>query len=189
MTATTSRYTRLFGVLAIAALGTALGGCDVSDGTDNPDESTAQNSDALSTNEHTAYSFFVAKGLTKYQAAGVVGNLIQESSVNPKAVEFGGGPGRGIAQWSVGGRWNHDFHDNVSWYAAAHGQSPWSLSLQLNFVWYELTHFSGYGLNALKDSHTIAAATIAFEEHFEGCGTCDQSKRIQYADQVYNAFH
>src|SRR5882724_9083599 len=50
--------------------------------------------------EQTAFNFFAAKGLTELQSAGVVGNLIQESSMNPGAVEFGGGPGRGIAQWS-----------------------------------------------------------------------------------------
>ena len=78
---------------------------------------------ALSSNEHTAFNFFVSKGLTKTQSAGIIGNLMQESSVIPSAVEYGGGPGRGIAQWSVGGRWDTDHDDNVTWYASAHGES------------------------------------------------------------------
>src|SRR5678816_3004847 len=73
--------------------------------------------EALSSSEHTAFNFFVSKGLTRVQAAGVVGNLIQESNVIPTAVQYGGGPGRGIAQWSVGGRWDSSYHDNMTWYA------------------------------------------------------------------------
>jgi hypothetical protein len=114
--------------------------------------------------------------------------LIQESSVNPKAVEFGGGPGRGIAQWSVGGRWDKSHNDNVTWYANAHSESRWTLHTQLAFTWYELHTFGGYGLAALRKTTTIAGATTTFERDFEKCGTCDQSKRIEYAHEVYNAF-
>src|SRR5262252_2346577 len=143
-----------------------------------------ENVEALTTafaNDRPAYDFFVSKGLTNFQAAGIVGNLDQESGVNPASVQFGGGPGRGIAQWSVGGRWDTDHNDNVHSYAAKKGQSIHSLNLQLEFVWYELETFSGYGLSKLKASSTITQATIAFQEDFEGCGQCDQSKRIAYA--------
>ncbi|MEO8551177.1 MAG: phage tail tip lysozyme [Kofleriaceae bacterium] len=142
----------------------------------------------LSSNQHAAFNYFVARGLTKRQAAGIVGNLIQESSVIPTAKEFGGGPGRGIAQWSLGGRWNVSHHDNMTWYASQHGLSRWGLTAQLRFTWYELHDVGGYGLTALRKTTTIAGATIAFERDFEKCGTCAQSKRISYAHQVYNAF-
>ena len=158
-------------------------GCTVDNG-----DGYASSDEELSTNEKTAFHFFVDKGLTKYQAAGIVGNLIQESSVVPTAVEYGGGPGRGIAQWSVGGRWDHDYHDNVAWYASRKGKSRWSLNLQLEFIWYELHDVGGYGLKALKNSGNVTEATIAFENDFEGCGTCDQSKRISYAKQVLKTF-
>jgi hypothetical protein len=152
------------------------------------DEETASGTDALTTNEHTAYTFFVGKGLKHYQAAGIVGNLIQESSVNPGAVQFGGGPGRGIAQWSVGGRWDADHDDNAHWFASNHKENMWSLSSQLQFVWYELETFPGYGLHELKSSSNVTQATIAFQDRFEGCGQCDQSKRISYAEQVLKAY-
>jgi hypothetical protein len=134
-------------------------------------------------NDKTACEYFVAKGLTRFQAAGIVGNLDQESGVDPNAVQSGG-PGRGIAQWSAGGRWDTDSGDNAVAYASQHGQSVYSLSLQLDFIWYELTTFSGYGLNALKNSTNVTDATIAFETDFEGCGQCDQSQRIAYANAV-----
>ncbi len=154
----------------------------------DPGDTTSTTEQGLSSNQRAAFDYFVARGLTKRQSAGIVGNLIQESSVNPKAIEFGGGPGRGIAQWSVGGRWNVSHHDNVAWYAAAHSKSRWGLGIQLAFTWYELHSVGGYGLAALRKSTTIRGATIAFERGFEKCGQCDEAKRISYATQVYRAF-
>jgi hypothetical protein len=155
---------------------------------EDPGETTSMTEQELSSNQHAAFNYFVARGLTKRQSAGIVGNLIQESSVNPRAIQFGGGPGRGIAQWSVGGRWNTTHHDNVAWYASAHSESRWSLHTQLAFTWYELHNVGGYGLSAIRRSTTIRGATIAFERDFEKCGQCDEAKRISYARQVYNAF-
>jgi hypothetical protein len=138
---------------------------------------------ATFTNDKTACEYFVAKGLTRFQAAGIVGNLDQESGVDPTAVQSGG-PGRGIAQWSAGGRWDTDSGDNAVAYASQHGQSVYSLDLQLDFIWYELTTFSGYGLTALKNSANVTDATIAFETDFEGCGQCEESQRIAYANAI-----
>ena len=95
-------------------------------------------------NDKIAFDYFVSKGLTDVEAAGVVGNMDQESGMSPTIAQIGGGPGRGIAQWSVGGRWDSSHHDNVVWYASQHGASRYSLDLQLDFIWYELTTF-GYG--------------------------------------------
>jgi hypothetical protein len=131
----------------------------------------------------TAFEFFRNKGLTRVQAAGIVGNLMQESSVSPTAVQYGGGPGRGIAQWSVGGRWNASYHDNVAWYAAAHGLSRWSLTAQLDFIWFELTQH-GYGFSQLKAATTVYGAVKAFQDRYEICGACDMSNRIRDADYV-----
>ena len=128
----------------VVALGLALAvavfvaGCSGSEGVGSTE-------DALNTNDKAAFDFFLGKGLTSFQAAGIVGNLDQESNFDPNAVQQGG-PGRGIAQWSVGGRWDTDGSDNAEWYANKQGESVWSLQLQLEFVWYELATFSGYGL-------------------------------------------
>src|SRR5262249_29086221 len=145
------------------------------------DESLSE--EALSSAEHTAYNFFVAKGLTKAQAAGVVGNLIQESNVIATAVQYGGGPGPGIAPWSVGGRWGSSHNDNVTWYANGHGASRWALGTQLDFIWYELTNI-GYGYSQLRGSGSVTAATEAFQDRYEICGQCDSSARVRYAEQV-----
>jgi hypothetical protein len=169
-----------FLVLALLVAGCAM------DTSDDSDTSTTEQ--GLSGNEHSAFDYFVARGLTKRQAAGIVGNLIQESSVSPTAVQYGGGPGRGIAQWSVGGRWDHSYHDNVTWYAAHHDEGRWRLHTQLAFIWYELHSVGGYGLGALRNTRTIRGATLAFMRDYEICGTCDSSRRVEYAHEVYNAF-
>jgi hypothetical protein len=173
------RETKLLFVIGMLASGCAG---SVGDGSDD-DLSEA----ALSSPEQSAFNFFVSKGLSRVQSAGVIGNLMQESSVNPNAIQYGGGPGRGIAQWSVGGRWDTDHNDNVTWYANVHGASRWALGTQLDFTWYELQTFSGYGLGALRASSTVTEAVVAFQNRFEGCGTCDESRRIQYAQQVLSA--
>lgn len=138
---------------------------------------------ALSNNAKTAFNYFVSKGLTEIQAAGVVGNLMQESSVRPTAVEYGGGPGRGIAQWSVGGRWNKD-PSNVVSFAAARGLDRWALRTQLDFIWHELTVVGGFGYNELRAATTLSAAVVAFQNKYERCGTCAQGKRLTYAQQA-----
>lgn len=181
-------HVRHHSVIALVSVTLAfVAGCATDDNGDL-DNSTASTEQDLSSNQKAAFQYFVARGLTKRQSAGIVGNLIQESSVNPTAIEFGGGPGRGIAQWSVGGRWNASHHDNVTWYASLHNVSRWTLSTQLAFTWYELHTFGGYGLSTLRRATTIRGATLTFERDFEKCGQCDESRRISYAQQVYNAF-
>ena len=156
--------------LSLVVLVLLLAGCSDS----GEGEPYGQSESALNTNDKAAFDYFVGKGLTNFQAAGIVGNLDQESGVNPNAVQPGG-PGRGIAQWSVGGRWDTDANDNAQWYASKQGESVSSLQLQLDFIWYELTTFSGYGLSTLKQTTNVTDATVVFETDFEGCGTCQQS--------------
>jgi len=171
-------------VLAVvAALTTGCGSAGAGDPSETGVGSTSQ---AISGNEETAYKFFVNKGLKDFQAAGIVGNLIQESGVSPTISQYGGGPGRGIAQWSAGGRWNDSHDDNVEWYAVREGESAYSLNLQLEFIWYEMTTY-GYGLSELRDSTNLSEAEYAFQDHYEICGECDQATRVEFAQQVLSA--
>ncbi len=176
-------FPALLSVIAMFGLGSA--GC----ASEAPVEGEGASSNALSTsaNQHTAYSFFVGKGLTKIQSAAVVGNLIQESGVSPTIAQAGG-PGRGIAQWSVGGRWDRTPGDNLHSFAASRGESATSLQAQLAFIWFELENFPQYGLERLQGAKTLSAAVVAFQTDFEVCGACNQSRRIQDAQTVLNAF-
>jgi hypothetical protein len=177
--------------VVVLALAIAMTACTVgSDEPGSPDAGVSADPDEtppiqplVANREKIAFDYFRGKGLTRVQSAGIVGNLMQESSVIPTAVQYGGGPGRGIAQWSVGGRWNASHDDNVAWYASVHGLSRWSLTTQLDFIWYELNHF-GYGFSSLKSATTVTAAVKAFQDHYEICGQCDSSNRIHDAEYV-----
>ncbi len=154
-------------VLAVASFSAVvLAGCNEEAPPPQETEHDGQATDALNANEHTAYDFFVAKGLKNFQAAGIVGNLIQESNVDPTVAQYGGGPGRGIAQWSTGGRWDTSANDNAVAYANSKGESVWTLNLQLEFIWYELNTF-GYGFSQLKASTDVTGATEAFQDKYE----------------------
>ena len=120
-------------------------------------------------------NYFVAKGLSPAQAAGIIGNLMQESSVNPASVQAGG-PGRGIAQWSVGQRWQ-----GVLQLAASQNQSPLDLHVQLDYLWQELNTTESGALAALKQTNDVVSATEAFERTYERAGIPDMNNRIRYA--------
>ena len=205
--------------LAVTALlGTMMGiGCSSAP----PGESLGSSSaDALPGNAKIAFDYLTSpslpysKPLTAAQAAGVIGNLMQEdSTLDPTEVQqwpqpactgctLAGGcpnrgdcPGTGIAQWSrsingqPGGRWDTDANDNVLWYAREHGnESPTALTTQLGFLWYELNFIRGDGLNDLRTKTTPADAALSFQNNFEGCSVCDPTTREQYANDVYDAY-
>src|SRR5690349_16922030 len=163
MTSTVPNVAVLFRGIGFAAL-VAAAGCAASS-----EESLSVTQQAAVMNEQTVYDYFRAKGLTNFQAAGVVGNLIQESQLDPTIHQYNGGPGRGLAQWSAGARWDTTNGDNLVAFANEHGQQPETLNIQLDFIWYELTTFSNYGLAELKASGDLAGATQVFEDKFEGC--------------------
>jgi hypothetical protein len=140
-------------------------------------------------NAQIAFNFFVGKGLADYQAAGIVGNLQQESGmgIDPNAVQRNG-VGHGIAQWSAGGRWDTDANDNVLWYAQTQSQSANSLNLQLAFIWYELNSFPAFGLATLQRSSDVISATVTFQDEYEACGMCESGTRIAYAQNVLSLY-
>lgn len=134
---------------------------------------------AVPANAKTAFSYFKRHGYTAIQSAGIVGNLMQESQVNPRAVQRNG-PGRGIAQWGVNSRWR-----NLVSFARSKKVSEWRLDIQLAFIIRELNSYPYYGKRQLKAAKTLWSATKAFSDHYERPGIPMLSKRVAYAIQVY----
>jgi hypothetical protein len=132
---------------------------------------------AAKSNAEVAFDFFRQRGLSKAQAGGIVGNLVQESNINPKSSQDGG-PGQGIAQWSSPGRW-----DSLVRYARTRHTSPHALNTQLWFIWHELTSNPAYGLKELRAAKTVAAATRVFEKNYEICdpSACNETHRVAAA--------
>jgi hypothetical protein len=138
-----------------------------------------------SDNEEKAFNFLTQnKGLTGAQAAGLIGNLMQESGMDPHAVQAGG-PGRGIVQWSVGDRW-----DTLVAYAGKQGRDPWALETQLDFMWKELTgSYRTTTLEPLQKAATVEAATLIVQDHYEICGDCQTANRLKFANAAYNLYN
>jgi len=150
-------------------------------------------------NIEKAFNYFLSRGLTAEQSAGIVGNLIQESNVNPSADNPAAvGGGGGIAQWE-GERWSGS--DGLLTFAQQQGK-PWNdLGLQLDFIWKEMPNqYAGdvaalqailpgasgstSSLDAVKMSQTAAIAAQAFELTFERAGNPQMQNRINYANQI-----
>jgi hypothetical protein len=138
-------------------------------------------------NQYTVFRYLQSAGYSKIAAAGVVGNLAQESGneLNPYATD---GTGHGIAQWSAGGRWDTSSSDNMVWYAGTLGQSAYAISAEEQFINYELGHFSRYGKAQLTSATTVNGATVAFQTYYEICGSCQTSTRESYAATAYRMF-
>lgn len=160
------------------------GGGSCSDGGDDGDSAASTTLNG-SDNQQKAFNYFKdTEGLTDVQSAGIVGNLMVESGVNPERNQVGGGPGRGIAQWSVDGRWA-----NLTKYADSKGEDPLALSTQLEFISLELhgTAPAGDYSGALKDLQNqtdVAGATESFMNNYERPGNPHLDVRIADAKAV-----
>ena len=99
-----------------------------------------------------AVDYFVNKGLTKAQAAGLVGNLMRESGMNIAATNPNSGA-YGLGQW-LGNRKTRLFR--------RYGYHP-TFEQQLNYIWDELNTSHRKGLQMLRASKTVNdAARNAF---------------------------
>jgi hypothetical protein len=107
-------------------------------------------------------SYLQAAGLTRTAAAGVVGNLQQESGLNPN--ESGGG----LAQWQ-----------------APRGPSDWSLAGQLAYLVSDLKGPYASLLAQLNQASTPAQAATLFSDNYERPGIPMIGNRINYANQAY----
>jgi len=150
-------------------------------------------------NAASIWNFLVGKGLSGVAAAGIMGNLQQESSYDPQAVQ-GGSPsatppwsqpggsygtgGYGIAQWTSTGR-----QQALQSFADASGGQVSSLSVQLNFFWQELTGAYSATLAALRGATSPSEAAVIFEQGYEAAGTPDMTNRQSYAQQAYQTFN
>lgn len=111
-------------------------------------------------------NFFMRKGLTLAQAAGIVGNMMQESGLNPAIIQGGGnaddsyvpqnGVGFGLVQWTFTGR-----QKPLVEHMKQMGVGITNLSGQLEFVWKELSGSYAHSLRAIKAATNPVDAAIA----------------------------
>lgn len=118
-------------------------------------------------------------GLTREQAAGIVGNLAVESggSLDPTAIGDNGNA-RGIAQW------NGPRKRALEAFAARQGKSPDDFNLQLQFLAHELKTSESGALASLRRTNTAEEAALAFSRDFERPGIPHNDRRVALAQQA-----
>ncbi len=125
-----------------------------------------------------AYNFFLQKGLSPAQSAGIVANLYNESSVNPSTSGTNptASPAFGIAQWTPGSKFATDLNYLEGQGYIPTGSSPIDLGVQLEVLWEEINGIGstsgGYPTNIiqqLKQINDPSQAAIFFRDSFERC--------------------
>ena len=123
-----------------------------------------------SDNEHKAFNFLVAEGLSPAQSVGILANLVNESGVDPT----NGAPptdsvGFGIVQWTFTTR-----QAPLIAFAASQGKPVTDLLVQLQFMWHELNTDYKSSLNSVKqitgnDANAASQVAVSFRDSYEAC--------------------
>ena len=139
--------------------------------------------------------YLESEGLSAYAAAGIVGNLMQESTLNPTE------PGYGVAQWNPG------WWALASAWISAHGQNPDTAGGQLMYIAANVLQGVDTGMFYMGLTSDLAHATsaqqaaIVWMNDYEQCsgagpaGTltftpgslCEADQRESYAAQALKA--
>jgi hypothetical protein len=138
-----------------------------------------------------AHAFFISKGYTPEQSAGIVGNLVHESGVNPNSYtpnDAGTGPSAGIAQFHA------ERLTALKAYAASVGKPANDFQTQLGFIDKELHTTESGTLAKLQGAKTPEQAAAAFIDYERPSGWSPQNpaggmgyqSRINLARSVYN---
>jgi hypothetical protein len=121
-------------------------------------------------NEQIIWNYLLDYGFSDAQAAGIMGNLMQEHRMQTS--------GDGLAQWTGGRRKALRSRANYT-----------SVYVQLDFLMYELNGPYINVRNRLYSSTGIDQATMIFQNGYERPGIPAASKRLAYAHAIYNKYH
>lgn len=116
-------------------------------------------------------NFFMGRGFTKEQAAGIVGNLYAESGLNHSIKQIGGGPGFGLAQWE--GPRQADFKRVMGKDIQDSTEAD-----QLNFIIWELENTERGAKKALLRAKTPEEAAKIFAHKYERMKTYNKEREI-----------
>lgn len=131
--------------------------------------------------EEDAYTHLSSAGFEPHQAAGIVGNLFQESSLNPNAVNPKSGA-YGMAQY-LGPR-----KKQLIQFAQANGASPSDPRTQLDFMVSELNGPESRARDRLLEAKTPEEAAQIFRVHYErpGKAEANDSRRTAKARGLFD---
>lgn len=81
------------------------------------------------------HDYFINQGWTSNAIAGMLGNFVSESGLNPDLHQYGGGPGYGLAQWTA---------SVVQGWCNSNGYDYRTLQGQCAYIQYQMTHGQQY---------------------------------------------
>lgn len=132
-------------------------------------------------NERTAMQFFMSQGWTMAQAAGIVGNLIQESSLDPTRLNPRENA-QGIAQWTpVGNR-----QQRIEQYLGRPIRQA-SFEEQLRAIQWEFTTSEAPAANRLRATTTPEEAAAVVDQFYERSAGTERGIRINNARRLFQA--
>lgn len=136
----------------------------------------SQQSDDRTPTGNEIVNFFMNKGLTKNQAKGIYGNIMQESGGKHNIVSRDGHNSYGLAQWT-GSRKARLF--------SKYGTNP-TVNQQLEYLWEELNSSEKGALDALRSTSSVEDATKIFMQKFERPANwaANFKNRLKYANSV-----
>lgn len=128
-----------------------------------------------------AYKKLVSMGYTPVQAAGIVGNLLQENAEMDPSLSNSIGA-TGIAQW-LGSRL-----EALKRFAAMKGTAWNDFDTQLEFIDYEMKGSESYAYSKLKEARTPEEAAYAVRKHYERPGghEANDPARMGNARAIYD---
>lgn len=140
------------------------------------EQNTQEISDDRTPTGNQIVNFFMNKGLTKNQAKGIYGNIMQESGGKHNIVSRDGHNSYGLAQWT-GTRKARLF--------SKYGTNP-TVNQQLEYLWDELNSTEKNALNALRNTTTVEDATKVFMQKFERPANwaANFKNRLKHANSV-----
>lgn len=146
--------------------------------------------------EYYVFNKLKEHGLSSIAAVGIVANLKAESKLDPTTKQIWKykptikyGPGRGLAQWERGGRFDTD-RINLVKFAKKQGTDWTDLDTQIDFIAYEMAVHPEYKRvkAMLNKAKTPEEATNIFLKKYEKAGIPHAEKRLEYAKVIADKY-
>ncbi|MFB8457740.1 phage tail spike protein [Enterococcus faecalis] len=144
-------------------------------------------------NAWAVWQFLKSKGYSEQAAAGILGNMDQESGIMPDIDEGGGGPGYGLVQWTspIAGESGRAYVQRLLGQAGISGDYR-NITTQLKLLDWHMHNGQyipsaayPYSVAQFKALTDIGTATMAFEANFERPAVT-HPERIPLAQYWYN---
>ncbi|EKZ0181051.1 peptidoglycan DD-metalloendopeptidase family protein [Enterococcus faecalis] len=147
-------------------------------------------------NAWAVWQFLKSKGYSEQAAAGILGNMDQESGIMPDIDEGGGGPGYGLVQWTspIAGESGRAYVQRLLAQAGISGDYR-NITTQLKLLDWHMHNGQyipsaayPYSVTEFKALIDIGTATMAFEANFERPAVT-HPERIPLAQYWYDLLH